>query len=105
MSSELLNEIRSFEEESTDAITTAKNKGEEKLAELKALSLEKVKQAKIDAQETQKKKIENLVKQTEEEIVRVKDENKKEIDELKAKISEKKSDAVQTFVKLVSADL
>ena len=104
LSSELLNEIRSFEEESTSKIDTAKQKGEEKLTKLKAASLEKVKRAKADAQEAQKKNSEDLLKKTEEDILKVKEVNKAAVADLQAKITAKKESAIQTFVKLVTSE-
>ena len=101
---ELLNKIRQIEEDAQKKIENAKTEGEEKLKKARKEAQEKIERARNDAHEYQQKVADDLLTSTKEETTKISLENQKQISELKGKITANKSKAVDTFVKLVTAE-
>ena len=99
---ELLNKIRTIEEEAQKKIETAKLDGEERLKKTRKEAQEKIEKVRKETQEYQKKLADDLLTNTKEESSKIDLENQKQISELKSKISANKDKAVEAFVKLVT---
>lgn len=99
---DLLNKIRTIEDEAQKKIESAKNEGEEKLKKIRKEASEKIERAKKEAHEYQQKLADDLLTSTKEETTKIGLENQKQISELKGKITANKTKAVDSFVKLVS---
>ena len=100
---DLLNKIRTIEDEAQKKIETAKIDGEEKLKTIRKEASEKIERAKKEAHDYQKKLADDLLTSTKAETTKIGLDNQKQIAEMKNKITANKSKAVDAFVKLVTS--